>query len=123
VVTEEASPVRAWGVQGGPFGRTLLWIDNAEDTWSNVVNGVPLAPASATLTIPGFEPGAGHAVQWWDPYAGSGTQPIVRTEFKQARGDGTIVLSVQDLERDVALKIVRADLKYAYLPLTLRLTR
>jgi len=122
-MAEETSPLRAWGVQGGSFGRALLWIDNAGDTWSNVVNGVPLVPASATLTIAGFEPGAGYAVQWWDPYAGAGTNPIVRTEPKEARGDGTIVLSVQDLERDIALKIVRADLKHAYLPLTLRFVR
>jgi hypothetical protein len=118
---EPSSSVRAWGVQAGPFGRTLLWIDNATHTWSSVVDGAPRVPASATLTIPGFVPGAGYAVQWWDPYAGPGTDPIVRTEPKEARADGTIVLSVQGLERDVALKIVRADLEHVYLPLTLRL--
>jgi hypothetical protein len=115
----ESGETRAWGAQEGTSSRTLLWVDNAGHTWYSVVGGASVVPASATLTIPGFVPGAGYAVEWWDPYAGPEGEAVVAQEVRLARPDGTLVLLVEGLVRDIALKIAPVDLAQVYLPVML----
>jgi hypothetical protein len=115
-----ANPVgrlRAWGVRDSASHRVLLWIDNAQHTWKNVVDGVSIQPASATLTIPGLRAGELYTAVWWNPYAPDLAGLITGSESIIAQPDGTITLPISDLARDVALKVFEP--RTHYLPLVL----
>jgi hypothetical protein len=105
-LTDAVGRLRAWGVRDGGSGRALLWIDNADHTWWNVVERVPVAAASATISIPGLQAGTVYRVEWWDPYAGISADPILGVESVVAQGNGSLALRVQELARDVAVKIM-----------------
>jgi len=93
----------------------LLWIDNADHTWKNVVDGVPIPSVSATLTIPGFQAGDRYFVQWWDAYQPDPTEQIVGLESFVAQPDGSIEIVVDNLATDLAVKILAVS--EFYLPL------
>ena len=107
--------LRAWGVRN--TSRMLLWIDNADHTWKNVVDGAVIPLASAILTLPGFSAGRTYSIEWWDPYQPDPEQQIVGMEFLTAQPDGSITIEVDNLVTDLAVKAVAVN--YAYLPIIL----
>ena len=118
-VSDAVGDLRAWGVQDIASARTFLWVDNAIHTWKAMVDGHSVVSASGTLTIGGFEPGRTYAVQWWDPYLNE----VVRfdlTSVDALRTDDSISLVIEDLTKDVALKIF--EVVPCYLPLALKAT-
>jgi hypothetical protein len=122
-VTGAVGNLRAWGVRDTNSGRVLLWVDNADHTWKNVADGVTIHPVSATLTLSGFQAGKRYVVQWWDPYASDPAEPSADSEsLIIAHSDGSIALSIDGLERDLALKVLRASTSICHLPLVLRYT-
>ncbi len=94
-----ASALRAWGQKDLTNNRAHLWIDNAPYTWKNVVDGVNVPPVSGTITLTGLKDGS-YQVEWWDTSTGT----VIKTEFIDSAG-GSLVLSVADLQSDVACKI------------------
>jgi uncharacterized repeat protein (TIGR01451 family) len=108
-VTDAVGNLRAWGVRDTNSGKVLLWVDNADHTWKNVVDGAAIDPVSATLTLSGLQAGKTYVAQWWDPYASDPAGPGPDSESKiVTQPDGSIALTVQGLERDLALKVFRA---------------
>lgn len=95
-ITNMSGHVRAWG-KVDLRGRGILWIDNADDTWKAVADGRPGAPASATLTLGGLSNGT-YDIQWHNTMNGT---VITDTHIIS---DGRLVLSVSDLQHDVAMK-------------------
>ncbi len=116
-VTLAAGNVRAWGVRDSLSGMALLWIDNADHTWKNVVDGLPMPVASATLTVPGLRAGGAYQVEWWDPYADNPASQILRVVPAIAAADGSIALAVDNLATDIAIKIYPGEA--SYLPVVL----
>jgi len=112
-LTNLVGNLRVWGVRDA--NRMLLWIDNADHTWKNVVDGVPIPSVSATLTIPGFRAGDKYFVQWWDAYQPDPTEQIVGLESFVAQPDGSIEIAVDNLTKDLAVKILAVS--ELYLPL------
>ncbi len=103
-ISQTSGALRAWGTQDQLTDRTLWWIDNANHTWARVASGGTVPAASGVLSLPGFVPGQAYQVEWWDPYAtASNRRPVVTLSFATARADGTLLLSVDGLTRDVAL--------------------
>jgi len=108
---EDAQPIssnerlRVWGQKDLLHGQAHLWIQNRDHTWKNVVDGVEISPASGTVTLAGFQPGARYEVAWWDPYQPDESQQVLSTETLKAQSDGSLVLAVQALVRDIAVKI------------------
>jgi len=97
----------------------FLWVDNAADTWKAVVDGEEIPPASGMLAIGGLEPGKTYAVQWWDPHATDSAQSgFSRMSLGPVRVDGSALLEIEDLSRDLALKLFKAA--SCYLPLAVR---
>ncbi len=82
-------------------GRAHLWIQNRDHTWRNVVDGVSIPPISGSVTLAGLEPGQRYQVEWWDTYAGAPTE----TQVVVADDEGALVLDVQNLARDMAVKV------------------
>jgi hypothetical protein len=78
----------------------LVWVQNRDHTWWNVVNGIPVEPIrTATIELSGFVDGQ-YVVEWWDTYAGR----ITRLEEVVVSG-GKFQITVKDLAKDIALKV------------------
>jgi hypothetical protein len=99
--------LRVWGVRDTATGRTLLWIDNADHTWSNVANRIPVPPASALIRVAGM-PSSAYQVERWDPYARDPSKQILGVDTVTAADDGAVSLAVEGLETDLAIKILPA---------------
>ena len=82
------------------MGKALLWIDNPDHTWKNVVDGVPIAAKSGQVALPDFANGS-YTIEWWDTRSGEVTwrQQVSVT-------DETLRLDVNNLQTDVAVKVI-----------------
>ncbi len=113
--TTSTPQLRAWGQQDVEAGRAHLWIQNGAHIWGNVAEGTAVStssgqavsPISGTVTLTGFVPNETYTVSWWDTNQPDLTQQIVKTEMINADGDGQLVLMVEGLERDTAVKILK----------------
>jgi hypothetical protein len=110
--------LRAWGIRDTSSGRILLWVDNASHTWKNVVDGVSITPAGATLTIQGLPEGA-YRAEWWDTKSGRITKIESETYFVDTTGN--LSFSIRNLKEDSAVKFIR--MVDTYLPVILKSAR
>ncbi len=99
-LTGATGNLRAWGVRDASAGRVLLWIDNANQTWKNVVDGVQIPAAGGTLTLQGVPPGT-YTAEWWDTRTGT----VIGTETFTAGANGQLSFAVGNLASDKALKL------------------
>jgi hypothetical protein len=97
--------LRAWGRLDAIAGKGMLWIDNANHTWWNVVQGATIPVAGARLTIPELPAGT-YSVQWWDTTTGTAT----RTDTYTVGADGRLSFTVSGLADDVAVKFANTGL-------------
>ncbi|MCE5324485.1 DUF11 domain-containing protein [bacterium] len=91
--------LRAIGQKDLTNNRAHLWIDNALSTWKNAVDGVSVSPISGTVTLTGLKDSV-YDVEWWDTSTGS-----VSSNDELTCTGGSLVLSVQNLQSDIACKI------------------
>jgi hypothetical protein len=92
--------LRVLGLRGRD--RVLLWLQNRDHTWWNVVEKRPIPPLPKTaVTVPGLAEGTWD-VQWWDTWKGA----VTKRESLATR-DGALVLPIEGLERDLAIQITR----------------
>lgn len=86
--------------------RGCLWIQNRLHTWRRVVDGLPIPPVSATVTIPNLPADTGFRVRWFNTQGGVwGDEESLVT-----RPDGRLLLAVQGLTTDVAVFFEAAGL-------------
>ena len=97
--------IGAWGQKDLVGGRAHLWIFNQAHTWRNVVNGSRFPPASATVSLQGFQPGRAYTLQWWDTYQPDPARQILKTQTVAADGDGVLAFTVDGLKTDTAALI------------------
>ncbi len=97
--------LRAWGQKDLAHGCAHLWVQNKGHTWKNVIDGVSIPVVSGRVEIPGFQANKTYTLEWWDPYQPTKAKQIVRTDVVTPRADGTILISVNNLVADTALKI------------------
>ena len=91
---------RILGLNNGTFA--LVWIQNSDHTWWNVISNIRIEPIKdLEIKLYGFEDGK-YIVEFWDTYKGE----IVKKETVTASG-GIITLTIDNLETDIALKIYR----------------
>lgn len=93
--------LRVWGQKDSLNGRAHLWIQNRNHTWKNVADGIPIAPANGTVTVAGLPAGEPLQVEWWDTYEGL----ISSTTTETPDESGSLVLEINDLRTDIAVKI------------------
>ena len=94
----KSSKARVIGLTNGTFA--MVWIQNKDHTWWNVVNQVPIETLqSVEVNLLGFQDGK-YIAEWWDTYTGN----IVKRESVQAIG-GKISLLIENLDKDVAVKL------------------
>jgi len=96
--------LRVAGQKNAAAGSLYLWVQNRQHTWKNVVDGVPIAPASGEIVIPGLTPGATFSLDWWDTYTPGGR--ILSTETLTADSGGSLRIVIAPLVTDLALKIL-----------------
>jgi hypothetical protein len=97
--------LRVWGQKDLLHGQAHAWVQNKNHTWWNVFNEVSIPPASGTVTLAGFEPGASYSVQWWDTYQPDPTLQVISTDSYVAQSDGSIAIVVDNLKTDVAFRV------------------
>jgi hypothetical protein len=97
--------LRVWGQKDLVNGRAHLWVQNHQHTWKNIVDGVPIAPVSATISMAGFLPNTSYTVERWDTYEADRSQQVVGIETLTSQPDGTLVLSIDNLTSDLALRV------------------
>ena len=112
LLADMAGSLRAWGRLDPITGKGMLWIDNANHTWWNVVQGSAILAAGARLTIQGLPAGT-YSAEWWDTTAGAAT----RTETYTVDADGRLSFTVSNLAGDVAVKFTNTELAQASIPL------
>jgi hypothetical protein len=78
------------------------WVQNKNNTWWNYTHDIAPGSQSGTLTIHNLTPAKVYMVEWWDTYA---TQQVTATQVLTAQADGSLLLPVQNLEKDVAIKV------------------
>ncbi len=94
----KSSKARVMGLLNSTFA--MVWIQNKEHTWWNVINQMPIETLeSVELELLGFQDGT-YTVEWWDTYTGN----IIKRETLQAVG-GKISLLIETLDKDVAIKL------------------
>jgi hypothetical protein len=103
-VATSSGSLRAYGVKDRLKGNSLVWIDNAKETWKRVFDAVLIQPASGTVTFATIPAGA-YRIEWWD--TGSGT--ISSTESRTVGSDGHISVTITNLNHDIALKIINTS--------------
>lgn len=91
--------LRVLGQKDLTNNKAHLWIDNIPYNWKNVVDGVNIPTVSGTVTVSGFKDGD-YKAEWWNTATGT----ITNTEDVACSG-GNIILSVKDLQSDIACKI------------------
>ncbi|MFO7691884.1 MAG: DUF5060 domain-containing protein [Vicinamibacterales bacterium] len=101
--TVSGSSLRVVGQKNTAAAAMHLWVQNRAHTWKNVVDGAAILPASGTITVPGFAPGASYALERWDTYAAGGRLESV--EHVVADSTGRLVIDVASLLTDVGLKL------------------
>jgi hypothetical protein len=93
--------LRCYALEG--LSLRLLWIQNRKHTWWNVVHGKPVEPVKGgRVTLDRAGRDVSYTVEWWDTYEGG----IVKKE-RVTPVNGQIVLTVPDLEKDIAAKVIR----------------
>jgi hypothetical protein len=97
--------LRVWGQKDMLNGQAHLWIQNKEHTWKNIYDGLSIAPLSGTVTLEGFQPKTSYAISWWDTYQTDETQQIIGRERLIAQADGSIIIPIENLMTDIALKL------------------
>ncbi len=92
--------LRALGLRSGDW--VYAWIQNKNNTWWNFTHDIAPGSQSGTLTIHNLTPAKVYMVEWWDTYT---TQQVTATQVLTAQADGSLLLLVQNLEKDVAIKV------------------
>ena len=112
ILANTTGSLRAWGRLDPVAGKGMLWIDNANHTWWNVVQGNAIPAAGARLTIQGLPAGT-YAAEWWDTTSGT----VTRSETYTVGADGRLSFSVSNLASDVAVKFTNTRLAQVSIPL------
>ncbi len=97
--------LRAWGQKDLVNGQAHLWLQNSNHTWKNVLDGKAISGVTGTVTLDGFQPGKQYTLEWWDTTKPDPAQQIVQTETITGQPDGSLVIGVNNLTTDIAVKI------------------
>jgi hypothetical protein len=95
--------LRVVGQKNTATGALVLWVQNRQHTWKNVVSGVSVQPASGTVVVPGFLPGMSYSLERWDTYVHGGR--IATTEWVATDSSGSLNIPVSSIQTDLALRI------------------
>ncbi len=98
--------IRAWGQKDLVEGNAHLWIQNKKHTWKNIVDANPMPAVSGTVQVGGFAADTEYRVEWWDTYQATKSLQVTSVEIVSSDGSGNIVLVVNSLDTDIAVKIV-----------------
>jgi hypothetical protein len=97
-ITNNLGSARAWGKLDATAGRGLIWIDNANDTWQRVADGLSVTPATAFVVI-GNVPNGTYQVTWFNTATGA-----INLTTSTA-SSSKLLLNVAALAHDVAVKL------------------
>jgi len=108
--------LRAMGLRSGNW--VYAWIQNTENTWWNDVHKIAPSPQSGTITVHDMTPGASYAIEWWDTY--TRTQQMIASDNLTAQDNGSILIRINNLENDVAIKVRPVVHPQIWLPIILK---
>lgn len=97
--------LRVFGQKDLVNQRAHVWIQNRAHLWKGEVDGKPIPVAAGIIRIAGFHSGQPYRIEWWNTYELDPNRQIVRIENTTAGPNGEIQIVVEDLQRDLAVKI------------------
>jgi len=98
----KVSRARVIGLGNETFA--MVWVQNKDHTWWNVVNRVPIEPLGlVNVELDGFRDGE-YIVEWWNTYSGE-----IAEQRRIGVTEGRIPLAIENLDKDLALKIYAAE--------------
>jgi len=94
--------LRCYAMEGTDL--RLLWVQNTKHTWWNVVHDETIEPVTGgQLTLDRMgQDNTDWTIEWWDTYKGG----VIKTEEVRPT-KGQVVLTVPDLEKDIAAKAIK----------------
>lgn len=102
VVATTSNPnLRVLGQKDVTNGRAHLWIDNTAQTWWAVVNNLPIAPITGTVSVGLQAPNAAYTVTWYSTTTGQ----VTGTQTLTANSAGVLTLPISNLVSDIAAQI------------------
>lgn len=101
--------LRVLGQKDPTSQQAFLWIDNRAHTWRQVVSLASIPPVSGSIQIGGFLPYLNLNMEWWNTCSGelpsSCTVGSSSSATIQVDPSGNIYIEIENLDRDVAVKI------------------
>jgi hypothetical protein len=94
------SSLRILGLRSGDW--IYAWMQNKNNTWWNATHAIQPGAQSGTVTIYNLTPGRMFIVEWWDTYT---DQQVTNTQVLAAQANGSLILAVSNLEKDIAIKV------------------
>jgi hypothetical protein len=99
LLSGDTGNLRAFGSRDKINGSILLWVDNSEHTWKNVVDGKYVPSASGTIIIQDMPSGT-YQAEWWNTRKGT----IYSKNNYNVGDDGLLSVYINNLDTDLALK-------------------
>jgi hypothetical protein len=93
-------------------------MQNTTNTWWNDVHGIAPSPQSGTITVHDLTPGASYTVEWWNTY--TSTLQIFASNVLTAQSNGSVLIRVNNLESDAAIKMRPVGQPEIWLPMILK---
>jgi hypothetical protein len=95
------SNLRAYGQKNLARDRAVIWIQNRNHTWQNVLNNPNgTFPLSGTVTIP-MNANKSYPVLYYNTFTAS----IVKTSTVNSNSTGSLTIDISGLSKDIALKV------------------
>jgi len=95
-ITASNAKMRVMVMRGTPAQQAYAWVQHKDSTWQKPAVTTPI---SGTFVIPGMSAGS-YTVETWDTTSGATSQASAT-----AGSDGNLTITVNNLSKDVALKI------------------
>lgn len=96
--TDRFPRMNMYGLRHG--GEAILWAQNAEHHWKNVMDNVSIAPIQGAVSAAHGLPDGTYAIQWWDTWKGG----MFKSEEAECK-DGTLPLLMPEVASDIAARI------------------
>jgi len=110
-VSSNNNDIRIFGQIDTNLSNAHLWIQNKNYTWKNVsdIGESEIQDISGTVTLSEFLNNQSYTIEYWDTNEVQVANQIIKEEIVSSNSSGEIILTIENLHDDIALKIAKSD--------------